>query len=146
MQLKPYFEHFPANIFTLSFEELVADTRTNLKLIYNWLGVDDSFMPEILPQKRHVTPKRLVQIQGRGKLSKFTHSSFCGVISKFVPRDLRGLARKLAERDVYIDAINKQQLVEYLRPIHIPQTEELVRLLGREFREWKTLYGAMDTQ
>jgi hypothetical protein len=35
-----------------------------------------------------------------------------------------------------------EDVARYLRPIQLPQVEDLSRLLGREFPEWKTLYGA----
>ena len=141
MQLRPYFDRFPEkNIFTLSFEDLVTDIPGNLKRIYSWLEVDESFMPETIHKKLHVTPEKLVQVQGVGVLSGFAHSRFWDMMSKYVPRDLRRYARRFSEREVDVTS-EKQMLVEYLRPIHFRQTEELVKLLGRDFSEWKTLYN-----
>lgn len=51
---------------------------------------------------------------------------------------MTGLTRRpVKRREVESSAVN-----EFLRPIQLEQTRELSALLGREFPEWKTLYGA----
>ena len=48
---------------------------------------------------------------------------------------------QLATREVQRRTVDMSDVIDLLRPIQRLQTEALVRLLGREFPEWTTLYG-----
>ena len=58
-----------------------------------------------------------------------------------LPGWLRQRAVRLATRQVDRRSCDVTEVVQFLRPIQLQQTEALTRLVGREFPEWSTLYA-----
>ena len=141
-QLRGYLRHVGRErIFVLTMEELAANPAEQMSRVYEWLGVDSSFRPPDIPA-RHVTPA--VVDQARGGLT-FLHrlraSPSYGKIALHIPRAARKLGSRLAIRRVRRAETSTLEVRAYLRPLQLRQTEELARLLGRPFPEWRTLYA-----
>lgn len=143
MQLAPYFEHFgQERVYTLSFEEYLADPTGVAAQIYHWLGVDPSAESAADgAERKNVTPDTVLQERGQGWLNRFRYSAAWSAMEGWVPAPVRRFGRSLAQRPVSrADAVDEQPAIEFLRPGQRVETEALQTLLGREFPEWTTLY------
>lgn len=141
MQLKPYFELFgKENVYILTHEEMISSPVETLHKIFQWLGVDSTFTPPNIKEAKFVTPPQVDQAKGFGVLHKFRTSDVWDSLHTMIPKKIRKLGRKLAEKKVDRGAVSTDKLVEYVRPIQREQTEELSKLLGRDFPEWTTLF------
>lgn len=142
MQLKLFLEIFGKDqIYILTIEEFQNDPENKLSLIFEWLGVKKDFMPFNLKKKDHVTPEEIHKIRGLGLLNKFRHSNIWDAINPIFPKWIKQAARQFSDPPVKKNAINMEDVMDFLRNRQIDETEELVKLLGRDFPEWKTLYG-----
>ena len=144
MQLRPYLELFgPERMKTVLTEELRADPRGTIQDIFRWLGVDPGFVPPNLDQRKYVTPKRFEDARTVPLLRSFRQSRLWLALAPAVPSALKSAVRRYLywRRPVEIPASPPAEVVDYLRPILIAQTEELCRLLERDFPLWTTLYA-----
>ena len=142
MQLKPYLDTFPRDqIYTMTFEALIADPRQQLYLLFDWLGVDPNFRPENIGNKYNVGAKHFAKPRRSGLLNRFRFSPTWDRLSRFVPKPVRSLGSKMAVREYDRSSQPLEPVIEYLRPSQLEHTEQLVDLLGREFPEWTTVYG-----
>jgi hypothetical protein len=140
-QLQPYFQQFgPHRVLTFTVEEMVQDAANIVRTIFEWLGVDATFVPPNLTEKAHVTPKRFFQ---KNKLYRLRYQWPWRVIADRLPRQLRqeGLNLAVKKIDQQEHTQEREAAIAFLRPIQQKQTQELSILLGREFSEWKTLWG-----
>ncbi len=148
MQLAPYFELFDASqIKTVTTEEMEAHPLAVVRDLYEWLGVDPSFMPLNIARRWHVTPTVVRQVKGWQALLRFRESHIrrtigWRTIGRMIPDPLRLAGREISEKTVDRSSVSVDEVVDFLRPIQQVQTRELSRILGREFPEWTTLYGA----
>jgi hypothetical protein len=141
-QLRPYLERFgPHRVLTLTFEDLIRDPQRRLHQIFQWLGVESSFVPANLSSRENATPEEVTQVRGRGLLNRFRHSRVWCAVGPRVPRVVRCMGRSLSERTVERDIHAPADVLSWLRPIQQDQTEALKELLKRDFPEWRTLYG-----
>ena len=143
MQLSPYLNLFgEGQVRALTFEEMVADTSATMRGLFTWLGVDPEFVPPSVGLRENPTPERLERVRGRGWLNSFRYSRIWNAVGPRVPQRLRNVGRTAAVVTVNRkdNATDRQEVIEYLRPIQSEQTRELSRLLGRCFPEWETLY------
>lgn len=141
MQLRPYLELFgPGRVMTLVTEELEADPLVTLQDVFGWLGVAPGFVPPNLDRREGVTPGRFEAASTVPLLRRFRHSMLWGALAPAVPPALKSAARRYLywRRPVEIPAAPPREVVDYLRPILIAQTDELCRLLGRTFPLWTT--------
>jgi hypothetical protein len=142
LQLEPYLELFRRDqLKMLTLEELNADPGRTLRDIFAWLGVDSAFTPPNERDKLNVTPKVLSQHRGRRWLQSFRTSPFWNAVGPRMPRSLRSLGRLLVERRVDKSSVSHDEVISFLQPIQREQTVRLSVLLGRDFPEWKSLYG-----
>ena len=143
MQLRPYLERFGRDrVRVLTFEELIGNPIPTVQAVFTWLGVDVDYVPEDTQSARNATPKEVTQRrEGMGLLHRFRHSRLWGSIGGFVPPALRKAGVVLTEKRVAWNQVDMAPVIEYLRSLQRPQVEELVRLVGRDFPEWKTLHG-----
>lgn len=141
-QLKAYLQHLErARIYLLTYEALLADPAGQLSRVYAWLGVDPSFRPACLGVPNNVLPEAVEQVRGLGWLHRFSQSALYRNVAPRVPRSLRRLGNRLALRRVRPAEVDASVVKAYLRPRLQLETEELSRLLGRGFPEWRTLYA-----
>lgn len=143
MQLTPYLEQFgQERVYTLSFEEYLADPDSVAGRIYSWLGLDPTAEQTTDgAERKNVTPDTVLQERGHGWLNRFRYSAAWSAIENFVPAPVRRFGRSLAQRSVRrAEAVDEQPAIDFLRPEQLEQTAALTTLLGREFPEWTTLY------
>ncbi|WP_300458619.1 sulfotransferase [Desulfobacula sp.] len=142
LQLKQYLKFFDIEqIYTITIEEFQSNTEKNIQQIFEWLGVEKSFIPVGLNKKDHVTPDKIRQTRGMGILNKFRHSLVWESINHFFPKKIKQFARQISDPPVIKSDVDVGEVVEFLRPMQIKETEELESLLGKKFPEWKTLYN-----
>jgi hypothetical protein len=146
MQLRPYVELFGAeNVYTLTTEELIASPEEALKKIFAWLNVspDYTFVNEFKiynPSGENVT--RLI---GSGFLSYLKETKLWLWFKHLLPVETRlavlsfirrNLSKPIEKNDEY-----REETIAFLKPIMQQQVQELSELVGKDFPEWKTLYG-----
>jgi hypothetical protein len=137
-QLAPYLRHFGAQrVYTLTFEQLVANPVETVQSVYAWLGVDAAFAPPDVDIPINVTPKTAVQ--RRAWIMKLTQTALWRRIRSYRPEALRKYLAGLASRTVHPRKTSMDKVIQYLRPIQRAQTQELRLLLNRDFPEWTTL-------
>jgi len=127
-------------VYTLTLEALLADPVVQLQRLYAWLGVDASFQPATLGVPDNVLPNVIEQVRGFGLLDRLRRTATYHRAWPWLPRWLCRLGAHLAARPVRPFDVDTSQVAELLRPLQQRQTEELSRLLGRSFPEWRTLY------
>ncbi|MGO9444363.1 MAG: sulfotransferase family protein [Thiobacillaceae bacterium] len=142
-QLLPYIDHFGlSRVYALTFEALKADPRQTVQSLYAWLGLDPDFEPAQLGGARNVTPEAVRQQRaGRGWLDRVRHSLLWEKVGGYCPAALRKVGVAMLEKPVQPKTADLSEVRTYLRNLQVPQTAELTALLGRNFVEWKTLYG-----
>jgi hypothetical protein len=128
-------------LYILTFEELLADPLAQLMQLHAWLGVDSSFRPPSLGVPNNVLPEAIEQVRGFGLLDRLRRTPTYGRIHPLLPRRLRRLGARLAARPVRPAEVDTFEVSALLRPMQQRQTEELARLLGRSFLQWRTLYA-----
>lgn len=142
-QLQTYLRHVACErVYVLTFEDLVSDPLLQLGALFRWLGVDPAFCPVLDRAPTNPTPESVEQVRGFGLLNGMRRSALYNRLEPWVPPALRKLARKFAVRDILTADAPLLDAERYLRPIQLRQTAELSELLGREFREWATLFAA----
>lgn len=143
MQLRPYLDRFGRDrVRVLSFEELIGDPVATVREVYAWLGVDSDFVPADTQSARNATPREVTQRrEGAGLLHHLRHSRFWGLVGGYAPPALRRLGVAMVEKKVDWSRVDMTPVIAHLRILQRPQVAELTRLVGREFPEWKTLYG-----
>lgn len=142
MQLKPYFELFDKDKFyTLTHEEMVSSPLETIQKIFQWLGVDSTFIPPNIKEAKYVTPQQVEQAKGFGVLHKFRKSDIWDSLHTLMPKKIRILGRKLAEKRVDRESVSTDEVIKSIRPTMIEQTDELGKLIGRKFPEWTTLFS-----
>lgn len=149
-QLKNYFDLFPKeNILVIIYEELKDDPKQEIKKIYEFLGVDNSFVPPSLIQKQNVTGAKKVKSR-KPLLAKGFY-----LFRKWIPRESkreRFLAKlglynslkrvleknkKVVAGDIKEDITIKQEDKEYLRDIYKEDTKKLEKLINKDLSAWK---------
>ncbi len=142
MQLAPYLSRWGRDrILTLTLEEMNADPHRTIKRIFQWLQVDDSFVPGGLETPEHVTPDSMGQARGWTIVHRLRQTRFYRTLRPAIPEGIRALATRLTRHTVNRREVELAAVKDYLRPIQLEQTRELSAVLGREFPEWKTLYA-----
>ena len=144
MQLAPYIARFGRErVYVLSFEGLTRDPSQAVRGVFEWLGVTTDFIPAALTAAHNVTPARVRQQRpGMDWLRRLRRSALWERIGPLLPAKLRRLGVALVEKPVARQKVDVSEVIAYLRPLQQAQTRALTDLVGREFPEWKTLYGA----
>jgi len=144
MQLRPYFELFGRNrVYTLTLEELSEDPLTATKNIFHWLGVDSSFDAAILQRRRNVTP----QYVQRERIPEVVPSGPRIIRAWEAAKDLipMRLRRLVSGNGIDRKSVRAEEVIEFLRPIQLEQTDTLQEMLCRQFTEWTTLFDRKST-
>lgn len=144
-QLQLYLLHVGRErIYTLTYEELVADPALQLSCLYAWLGVDPSFRPTRIGIPDNVLPPVVQQVRSRGLLDLVRRSATFRRIAPLLPPALRRFAAaRVATQPVVPAETDTAEVRAFLRCECQRQTEDLSRLLDREFPEWTSLQTAM---
>ena len=141
MQLQPYIDTFGRDhVMTLTLEELSTAPDQVLPQLFEWLGVEPSFVSANFNRRDNKSPEKAQRVVGSSILSNLRGSLLWEGIKKIVPPSARQSAIKSLSRPVERDMSEVNRTIDYLRPIQQKQTVELCQLLGRQFPEWTTLY------
>jgi hypothetical protein len=142
-QLRPFIERFGREkVYTLTFEALKEHPEETVQNLFAWLGVDADFVPDDLQGARNATPESVRQKRpGRTWLDRFRHTGLWNKLGDYFPSSVRKFGVSLVEKPVNPKSLDSREIKAYLRKLQRPQVKELSQLLGREFPEWKTLYG-----
>jgi hypothetical protein len=143
-QLKVYLQHVgPERIFTLTHEELVADSPGQLSRLYAWLGVDPSFRPAQIGIPENEMPSMIEQVRDPGLLDRVRRSAMFRQVARLLPPSLRKLgAAMVATRRVNPAEVDTSDVRAFLRAECQQQIAELSLLLQREFPMWNSGFAA----
>jgi hypothetical protein len=126
----------------LTFERLTRAPVATMGLLYDWLGVDGGAADVSgFDRAENVTPEVMRVAAWHGGLQHLRQYRPFRLLTACLPLGLRNRAVRLATRQVQRRSVDTSEVTAFLRPIQRLQTEALVRLVGREFPEWVTLYG-----
>ncbi len=141
MQLKPYLDIFGRErVYATTFERMVENPDDLLREIFEWLRVDSGFRPEGIRRRWNAAPAESKRVGGFGILNRLRYSQAWDRLAPAVPRSLRRIGTRLAERPVDRSSQDVAAVECYLRTILLEKTEGLSATLGRDFSEWTTLY------
>lgn len=141
MQLRPYIDIFGRErVYTTTFEHMVGNPDDVLREIFDWLRVDSGFRPEGTRRRWNAAPAEAKRVGGFGILNRLRYSQAWDSLAPMVPRSLRQMGTRLAERRVDHASQDVAAVERYLRPILLEKTEGIRAMLGRDFNEWTTLY------
>jgi Sulfotransferase family len=145
MQLRPYLDQFGAGrIMTLTFEHLTRAPVEAMRIVYDWLGVSSTGVDiSGVTDAENVTPEVVRVAAFHGVLQKLRQSGPLRRLTPHLPRLIREKAIRLTTTEVRRRAVDTSEVIRFLQPIQRRQTETLVRLVGREFPEWVTLYDTV---
>lgn len=132
-QVKRYIDTFGKdNILVILFEELVSETLSVLKNTFQFLGVDDSFVPEI---KVHNPAGSILDIprfwKDTGVFLKTLQFVFSKNLIKKVPNLLRNVGRKPPQP---INVLTEEKL----RKKFYEDICKLEQLIGKDLSIWKS--------
>jgi hypothetical protein len=149
-QLKRYFDLFaPENIFITIYEELKEDPAREIKRLYDFLGIDSSFTPASLSQKKNVTGDKRIKSKRPG-LSKLLYTG-----RRFIPRESRRekILQKYGVYNFFKNILQKNKIAtrhdpapqitvtdrdkQYLRDVYRDDIEKLEELIGKDLSIWK---------
>ncbi len=143
MQISPYLERFGSErVYTLTLEQLGGAPAEEMAALYEWLGVDPTFVPESLTRRFHETERVVSRARGGGALARLRRSPAWSRVSPWIPRPIRAVGRRRAEREIDRGSVATSEVAEFLRATQQREVADLTDLLGREFTEWTTLRGA----
>ena len=140
MQLEPYFDRFGRDaVLTLTFEALVEDPQREVDRIYRWLELPSRLIGEKSGKAHNQKPSEVIAVAGAGILNRIQYSKTWDRISPLVPTWVKSFARKQAYRTVAEREVEKDipRLREAIAELQRRQIDRLIRLLGRDFPEWR---------
>jgi len=144
MQLTPFIEIFGRErINILTFEELTSHPKETMKDLWKRLEIDFSVEPTGIDKPENVTPEIVNMATIFGVPHRLRYLRIMRFIIPRLPSSIRQIGQKgirLTRRQIDPQTVDTSDVIEFLRPIQTRQTEELVRLVGRDFPEWRTLY------
>jgi hypothetical protein len=145
MQLTPFLECFGRDrVAVLTHERLVVDPVAVMRGLYEWLGVDAATADlSGFVEAENVAPEVVSLPLWGGIPRRLRQSSVVGSIVRYMPPPLHTVLHLSTTRDVHRRSVDATTTVEFLRPVQHRQTEELTRLLGRDFPEWTMLRGEL---
>lgn len=143
LQLKQYLDFFPADhIYTLSFESLIANPAMETGNILSWLGVSGELDKDVFRERFNATSESIARVKGFGLLQRLRTTKAWDCISPMIPKVIRSVGTSLAVGEDEKNQSEEEKAIEFLRSVLLEKTDGLTRLLGREFPEWRTLYGS----
>jgi hypothetical protein len=126
----------------LTFEELISNTIEMIGSICRWLNLE-VLNYALTVQPDNVTPELVAQPILSGRLHRLRHENrFLHVAVEYAPNSVRTIGSRMLRRTKSRLDVDASDVMQYLRPLQRRQTQELTRLIGREFPEWTTLNNA----
>jgi hypothetical protein len=141
MQLKLYFQYFsPDHLKIVTHEQLTSSSLETIQDLYNWLGLDQADIDaSVLEAPENVTPETIRMAEGLKLMHILKNTWPARAIVPRLPVSIQDAALRLSTTAVNRRLVDTSDVTKYLRVIQQKQTEELTRLLGRDFPEWSTL-------
>jgi hypothetical protein len=141
MQANPFLQRFGRdNLAVLTHETLVRNPEGVMQGLYDWLGVgSDRVDTAGFAEPEHVTPQVVAVSRWGGLPRRVWQSAPVRSIARHVPPLIQTRLRRATIVNRNRQSVDVEGAIAYLRPIQRQQTDELMRLLGREFPEWTTL-------
>ncbi len=146
--LRPFFETFPREqIYIILYDDIRSDPVTAIGDLYDFLGVDSSFVPEAAKQR--VAPTRFKQTRlgklfhrgvGRplGKMHAGKRLKNTPVLKSAFYRFANAYAGD--NRGTAADVLDENALRQ-LQNIYEPDIAELEKITGIDLARWRTNYG-----
>jgi hypothetical protein len=122
-------------------EELTKSPASVISTIFEWLGVDSTYIPGNLDRVENAAPDTFQKATGLGVLYRIRNSRTYDLLQGVVPKDVKRWARERMTSTATRDNEERDACVAHLRPILQRKTHALEGLLDRHFPEWKTLWG-----
>lgn len=139
-QLEPYFRLFGRDsVKLMTLESLRDDPHRTVQELLTWLEVDDGIVLPGLGDHVHATPRTLHRASPIRRLLR--EQWVFRAIKGRLPPQLVAVARQLTEVKIARRPDDMKEVIDFLRPVQREQVAELERLVGRDFPEWKTLWG-----
>lgn len=143
MQLKQFLQFFNIDkIFVTTFEELTSNPKNSYQQILAWLNVDNTYIPDNLNTPKNVSSYKIRKQSALGLLFKFQNSKVWDKIGGFFPSWFTSFGSRLAVSYYDKNQTPMEDFKEMLRPIYLPQVDELSNILNRDFSIWKTLFNS----
>ncbi len=141
--LKNYFENFPKqNILIMIYEDIDNDPLKFIKTIYNFLGVEENFIPKGISSKINTTAARMSNINKYINQLYLKHKDrFYGKISLKIARKM-GLNKYLLDSVFKINKKNPAISAEdfsWLRDIYAEDIKNLEILINRTLDPWNKI-------
>jgi len=145
-QLEPYYERFGRDaVFLGTAEALTDDPRSFLAGLFEWLGVDPTFVPPNVDRRFHQSPALARQVVGgpfsERTLRRIGRSPLMGAralrLRRFLVRHVCTTRELDFGGDEFAEGV--QQLRDRLGPMLAGWVTELVELTGRSYEEWRTV-------
>ncbi len=124
------------NIYLMTFESLIADTKGSVKKLFSFLGVDDNFAPPNIEQVYNATDS--MKFQRKSPISYLKQIPFVLEILSKIPSQHKEWYRKLIHyrlndrRLSEISSTNQKRLLELFQM----DIEKLTTLSGVKFLNW----------
>lgn len=137
-QLEPYIARFGMEkMYTLTFEDLINDPDKELKNIFSWLGVDNTFVVGASHETYNALPETFKKVRGRGLLYSLRSSVLWNSLSPLVPKVITRYAASMTEQDVVKSTDDSVQATKVLTPVLAEKVRVLEKLLDKELDVWK---------
>jgi len=133
IQLKNFKKIFREDIKILIFEELISNPEREIKNLFKWLSIDETFLPSLKKINESGLPKNLF-------IQKFIQQlSAPKFLKGIIPMRIKYLKWKLS-RELNIKKINyppiNEETRKYLLNVYIEDIKNLEKLLGKDLSIW----------
>lgn len=133
LHIKRYYKMFgKKNVRVLLFDDLKEDPKRFAKRIYSFVGVDSSYEPTIVDERKNAAWKRLFGVNKIKKKLIYLLTKPLKVFSNSTAKKIRNNLHVRSEYERGMDAETRAQLQLIYRP-HISALEDQ---LGRSLEDW----------
>jgi len=141
MQMRRYLKWFSREqVWVLTLEDFSREPAFELARIFRWLELDPRKAPKVSEIRENVTPPTFVRNRCPECVAEFLQSRPYQTLRPLIPTRMRQMVRNLLVTQIDRSKVDLTEVKAFLRPRQQRETEELADLLGRDFRDWNTLY------
>jgi len=142
MQVRQYLKYFSQNqLYVMTLEELQRAPAATMGALFTWLGLE---LPPGHADERYTDRKNTTDaaVQRDGAVvNKLRKVPAFGYAKRVLPVKVREAARHMINGRIDPNSVDMTENIEFLREMFTPFALELEELCGRQFREWRTLWG-----
>ena len=140
-QLQPYLDLFGREkIFLLTLEELQESPAAIFRRLFQWLGVDENFLPNTTRQHNQGALHPMKLRRGMGWTIPIRQHWRWRRLLRMIPLPIRRATNAVLLKSVDRRHQNMETVIDYLRGVQLSQVHELSDVLGRWPSEWTTLF------